>query len=212
MSTGFSRALAAVVLGSALVSASSSLALAQSARTAPETGKIFEALELKPGSVVGEIGAGNGELTLAAARVVGTQGKVFTSELGDERVKALEKAVQASGLSQITVLTGDAGKTNFSDRCCDAIFMRNVYHHFGDPLAMTRSIAASLKPGGRVAVVDFMPNRNRPEAARPADRANNESHGVSAESVARELREAGLEIVKSEPGNDRWFMVVAFKR
>jgi hypothetical protein len=56
-----------------------------------------------------------------------------------------------------------------------------------------------------------MPNRNRPEAARPADRANNESHGVSAESVARELREAGLEIVKSEPGDDRWFMVVATK-
>jgi hypothetical protein len=76
---------------------------------------------------------------------------------------------------------------------------------------MTKSMAASLKPGGRVAIVDFMPNRNRPEAARPADRANDQSHGVSAESVARELKEAGLEIALSQPGNDRWFMVVAVK-
>jgi tRNA A58 N-methylase Trm61 len=209
MTTGLKRVACVVAL--TLLAVGSSLALAQSPRTAPETGKIFEALELKQGSVVGEIGAGSGELTLAAARVVGTQGKVFTTELGDDRVKSLEKAVQASGLSQITVLTGDPNKTNFSDACCDAIFMRNVYHHFSDPVAMTKSMAAALKPGGRVAVVDFMPNRNRPEAARPADRANNESHGVSAESVARELREAGLEIVKSEPGNDRWFMVVATK-
>ena len=43
-------------------------------------------------------------------------------------------------------------------------------------------------------------------------RANNESHGVSAESVSRELKEAGLEIVKSQPGDERWFMVVAAKR
>jgi tRNA A58 N-methylase Trm61 len=210
MTTGLKRVACFFAL--ALLAVGSSLALAQSSRTAPETGKIFEALELKQGSVVGEIGAGSGELTLAAARVVGTQGKVFTTELGDDRVKGLEKAVQSSGLSQITVLTGDPNKTNFSDACCDAIFMRNVYHHFSDPVAMTKSMAAALKPGGRVAVVDFMPNRNRPEAARPADRANNESHGVSAESVARELREAGLEIVKSEPGDDRWFMVVAMKR
>ena len=211
MTTASRRVTVPFFFAVALVAASWSLAAGQSPRGAPETARIFEALELKPGSVVGEIGAGNGELTIATARLVGTQGKVFTSELGDERVKGLEKAVQTSGLSQITVLTGNPDKTNFPDACCDAIFMRNVYHHFADPIAMTRSIAAALKPGGRVAVVDFMPNRNRPEAARPQDRANNESHGVSADSVSRELKEAGLEVVLSQPGNERWFMVVAAK-
>jgi cyclopropane fatty-acyl-phospholipid synthase-like methyltransferase len=211
MPTAFRRLTRAFFVTLTLLAASSSLAVAQSPRSAPENEKIFEALKLEPGAVVGEIGAGNGELSIAAARVVGTQGKVFTSELGDNRVKSLETAVQSSGLSQITVVTGDANKTNFPDACCNAIFMRNVYHHFADPIAMTKSIAASLKPGGRVAIVDFMPNRNRPEAARPADRANNDSHGVSADSVSRELKEAGLDIVTSQPGNDRWFMVVAVK-
>jgi ubiquinone/menaquinone biosynthesis C-methylase UbiE len=196
----------------ALILAGSSLAAAQSPRGAPENARIFEALELAAGSIVGEIGAGSGDLSLDAARRVGPTGKVFTSELGDARVKGLEKAVQGSGLSTIAVVTGDPDNTNFPDACCDAIFMRNVYHHFANPVAMTKSIAASLKPGGRVAIVDFVPSRGRPEAARPADRANNESHGVTAESVARELKEAGLEVVKTEPGNDRWFMVVAVKR
>ena len=201
---------ATLVLVPALVLSLSSLATAQRGGSV-ETSAIFEALELKPGSIVGEIGAGNGELSLGAARIVGADGKVFTSELGDEQIKRLQAAVTSSGLTQITVIPGNPTQTNFPDSCCDAIFMRNVYHHFADPAAMNASIVKALKPGGRIAVVDFVPNRNRPEAARPADRAHNDSHGVSATSVGRELREAGLEIVRTQPGTDTWFMVVAAK-
>jgi ubiquinone/menaquinone biosynthesis C-methylase UbiE len=184
---------------------------AQSPRASIETSSLFLSLELKPGHTVGEIGAGKGELTLEAARTVGGQGKVLTSELGEDRVKQLQSVVQSSGLSQISVITGDPNKTNFPESCCDAIFMRNVYHHFADPAAMNASILQSLKPGGHVAVVDFQPNRGRPEAGCPTERARNDSHGVSPTTVARELREAGLEIVRTEPGADRWFMVVAIK-
>jgi ubiquinone/menaquinone biosynthesis C-methylase UbiE len=186
-------------------------AVAQSPRASIETSKIFDALLLKEGLTVGEIGAGSGELTLDAARLVGAQGKVFTSELGEDRIKSLQRAVEKSGLSHVTVVTGDPNQTNLTDACCDAIFMRNVYHHFADPAAMNASIFKSLKPGGRVAVVDFEPNRGRPEAARPVARANNESHGVSPTSVGRELREAGFQIVRTEPGADRWFLVVGEK-
>jgi ubiquinone/menaquinone biosynthesis C-methylase UbiE len=136
---------------------------------------------------------------------------VLTSELGEGRIGGLQRAVKNSGLAQITVVEGHPDKTNFPDACCDAIFMRNVYHHFADPAAMNASIVRSLKPGGRVAVVDFEPNRGRPEAARPSDRANNESHGTTPASVARELKEAGLEVIHTEPGTNRWFMVVAAK-
>jgi ubiquinone/menaquinone biosynthesis C-methylase UbiE len=186
-------------------------ASAQSPGPSVETSRLFASLELIPGQTVGEIGAGKGELTLEAARTVGGQGKVLTSELGDDRVKQLQSVVQSSGLLEISVITGDPNKTNFPENCCDAIFMRNVYHHFADPAAMNASILQSLKPGGHVAVVDFQPNRGRAEAARAADRARDESHGVSPTTVARELREAGLEIVRTEPGADRWFMVVAMK-
>jgi ubiquinone/menaquinone biosynthesis C-methylase UbiE len=200
-----------LAVGWTLLTALSSTPAAQSSRSSVETARIFEALGVTAGQTIGEIGAGNGELSMAAAKAVGDSGRVLTSELGDSRVQSLEAAVKKSGLSRVQVVAGDANKTNFADGCCDAIFMRNVYHHFADPAAMNASIFRSLKPGGRVAVVDFEPNRGRPEAAKPSDRSRDESHGVTPGSVARELREAGFEITINEPAADRWFMVVASK-
>jgi tRNA A58 N-methylase Trm61 len=173
------------------------------------TERIFEAIGVREGITVCEIGAGSGELSIAAARIVGSTGRVLTSELGDERVKTLQNSVTKSTLAQITVVSGDPVKTNFPDSGCDALFMRNVYHHFADPAAMNQSIVAALKPGARVAVVDFTPPGD--EAKNPADRGKDGMHGVSAASVSRELKDAGLEPAASEAGAERWFMVVASK-
>ena len=170
------------------------------------TDRIFEAIGLREGMTVCEMGAGDGELTIAAAKLVGPSGRVYTSELGDDRVKTLRERTSASGLRTITVVEGDPVKTSFPEGGCDAIFMRNVYHHFLDPAAMNQSIAASLKPGARVAVVDFTPPEK--EAERAADRAKDGMHGVRPETVARELTAAGLEQISSEAGAQRWFMVV----
>jgi ubiquinone/menaquinone biosynthesis C-methylase UbiE len=171
--------------------------------------KIFDAIGAREGMTVCEIGAGDGELSLAVARIVGPSGGVLASELGAEHVKALQDRVAGSSLAQITVVTGDPVKTNFPDAGCDALFMRNVYHHFADPAAMNASIASALKPGARVGVVDFTPPAE--EAPRPNDRGKDGMHGVRAETVSREMNDAGLEPVSSDTGDQRWFMVVVLK-
>jgi tRNA A58 N-methylase Trm61 len=183
--------------------------LAQRSESSIDTDRIFAALGVREGLTVCEMGAGDGNLSVAAARLVGPGGSVYTSELGDERVKTLRGNLEGTGLAQISVVAGDPVRTNFPDGACDALFMRNVYHHFADPALMNASIAASLKPGGRVAIVDFTPPGQ--EAERAADRDEDGTHGVSADSVARELKAAGLEPVSSESGEGRWFMVVAEK-
>jgi ubiquinone/menaquinone biosynthesis C-methylase UbiE len=183
-------------------------AAAQRSGSTIPTEKIFEAIGVKDGATVCEIGAGNGDLSIATAKLVGPSGRVYTSELGDDRVKTLRDRVAASTQTQITVVTGDLVKTNFPDAGCDAVFLRNVYHHFADPAPMNASIAMALKPGGRLAIVDFAPPGE--EAAKPADRAGT-AHGVSADSVSREMKEAGFEPVSSEQGDQRWFMVVVSK-
>ena len=174
------------------------------------TDKIFESLEIREGLTVCEMGAGDGELSLAAARRVGPQGLIYTSELGEDRLKALRGKVSGSGLAQITVVEGDALKTNFPDEACDALFMRNVYHHFTEPAAMNTSIAAALKPGGRLAIVDFAPPPGN-EAPRAVDRGKDGMHGITAPTLERELKDAGFEPVSSEVGSQRWFMVVVSK-
>jgi predicted methyltransferase len=182
-------------------------ALAQRSGSRVSTDEIFAALGLREGITVCEMGAGDGDLTLAAARIVGPGGRVYTSELGDERLRALRERVAESTLAQVTVVPGDPGKTNFPAGACDALFMRNVYHHFADPAAMNASIAASLKPGGRLAVVDFSPADS--EAPRPGDRDEDGTHGVRAETLTRELQQAGFEEVSTAQAEDRWYMVVA---
>ena len=173
------------------------------------TGRIMEAIAVKEGGTVCEIGAGDGASTIAAARIVGPAGHVYTSELGDTRVKRLRQKIAASGLAQITVVAGEATRTNFPEGGCDGVFLRDVYHHFTDPAAMNRSIAASLKPGGRVAVVDFTPPGE--EAAAPDGRASDGRHGIRPETVSREMKDAGLETTSSELPERRWFMVVLAK-
>lgn len=184
--------------------------VAQRTATEPTAAeRIFEALGLKAGLTMCEMGAGDGELTIAAAKIAGSDGKVYTSELGEDRLKALREKVAASGLSQITVVGGDANKTNFPDGACDVLFMRSVYHHFADPAAMNASIFASVKPGARVAVVDFTPPDK--EAPTPADRGKDGMHGVTPETTSQELKAAGFDVLSSSFTDKRAFIVVAEK-
>jgi ubiquinone/menaquinone biosynthesis C-methylase UbiE len=180
--------------------------LQRSASSTIATEKILEAIGVKEGMTVCEMGAGDGELTVIAAKAVGSSGRVYSSELGEQRVRDLRTRTGQSGLAHITVVEGAAEKTNFPEGGCDALFMRNVYHHFANPPAINASILASLKPGARAAVVDFTPPDK--EAGRPEDRGKDGMHGVTPETVTRELTAVGLEAVSSEAGGDRWFLVV----
>jgi ubiquinone/menaquinone biosynthesis C-methylase UbiE len=183
-------------------------AAAAQAGAAPSAETLFAALGIREGQTVCEVGAGSGSLSIAAAKIVGSTGRVYTSELGETRVQKLRAAVAASGLQQVTVVAGEAEGTNFPDQACDALFMRDVYHHFTDPAAMNAAVHAALKSGGRVAVVDFRPPG---EDAAPAERAKNGTHGVLPDTVVREMEAAGFEPVSTESGG-RWFMVVLAKK
>jgi ubiquinone/menaquinone biosynthesis C-methylase UbiE len=174
-------------------------------RPAPTAALILAAIGVHEGGTVCEIGAGDGRMTLAAATIVGAGGRVYSSELGDERVKRLQERVAGSHAAPITVVAGDVASTNFPDGGCDGLFMSDVYHHFSDPAAMNASIARALKPGGRAAILDFTPPGK--EAPRPAERGNDGMHGVLPETVAREMKDAGLDLVSADSGG-RWFLSI----
>ena len=173
---------------------------------AADAERVIRALEIDAGDSVAEIGAGSGALTIAIAQRVGPHGRVYTSELGENRVRDLRQAVERGHLPQVTVIDGSATDTNLRDECCDAVFMRLVYHHFADPAAMNASLFRSLKPGGRLAIIEFPPDGA--EASNPEDRDEGKQHGVTAETVTAELKQAGFEIV-SVDNSSRNFMVLA---
>ncbi len=120
-----------------------------------EVGRLTRLLEVQPGDAVADIGAGSGWLSIEFAGVVGGAGQVFATELSPQRRDNIREAVAAAGLDNVTVVEAGERETNLAPACCDAIFMRRVYHHLGAPAALNASIHASLKPGGRFAVIEL---------------------------------------------------------
>jgi predicted methyltransferase len=162
-----------------------------------EVPQLVTLLELKPGMTVADVGAGFGAWTVALAKWLGPSGRVYASDIGAPQLKILRDAVEREGLTNVTVLEAAERSTNLPAGCCDAILTRDAYHHFTQPMDLARSVAASLKPGGRLAVIDFptRPNTEVPSGV-PADRGG---HGVPPEIVVREVTAAGLTHVRTTP-------------
>jgi predicted methyltransferase len=172
-----------------------------------DAARLTKALKLTAGQTVGDIGAGEGQLTVALAPVVGPTGRLYATELDSGRLRDIRRAAASAGLQNVTVLEAHATRTSLPDRCCDALILRNVYHHIKNPVLMNQSLFRSLKPGGRLAIIDFPPDSA--ESADPTGRSEGAHHGVTPPTVVRELRQAGFELVIVEEGAaTRGFMVV----
>jgi predicted methyltransferase len=183
------RALLALALASLLleraVAQQTALTDAQLKSAEIELPRLVQTLELKPGMTVADVGAGFGAWTMAFAKWIGPTGRVYASDIGAAQLDALRGSVQRERLNNVTVIEGNVSGTNLPPLCCDAILIRDAYHHFTSPNDIVKSLAASLKPGGRLAVIDFPP---RPNTEVPAGvPANRRGHGVPPEVVQQEV-------------------------
>jgi len=156
-----------------------------------EAAHLATLLGWKPGSVVAEIGAGDGRMTVAVAQRVGAAGKVYTTELDPKKLAHLEEL--AAKEKNITAIKAGETGTNLPPECCDSIFMRLVYHHLTKPADVDASLLRSLKPGGRLAVIDEEPNPSDPvPAGVPKNRGG---HGIPQKLLVEELTAARFQVV-----------------
>ena len=118
-----------------------------------EVPQLVELLELKPGMTVADVGAGFGAWTMRLARELGPTGRVYATDLGAAQIAALRDVTRREQLNNVTVIEGAVSSSNLPALCCDAVLIRDAYHHFTEPEALIRSFAASLKPGGRLVVI-----------------------------------------------------------
>lgn len=122
-----------------------------------EMPRLTQVLALEAGSVVADVGAGKGELTVVLAREVRPNGRVFSTEIDARRLKELREAVVDAKLDNVTVVEARSRETGLPPNCCDVIVLRRVYHHLTDPAGINASLLRSLRPGGVLAVIDFPP-------------------------------------------------------
>ncbi len=134
---------------------------------------------------VADVGAGFGAWTMRFSKVVGPSGRVYSTDIGATQLAALREMKEREGLTNIIVLEGAVDSSNLPALCCDAILIRDAYHHLTQPAVIVRSLAAALKPGGRLAVIDFPPRPNSEvPSGVPPDRLG---HGVPSSVVEREV-------------------------
>ena len=181
-----------------LVIAALSLALFLGAQASnDEVRRLGQAMGWKAGQSIGDVGAGRGEIGIAAAAAVGKMGRVYLTELDEEKRKALESEVKSRGLANILVLQAAEKQTNLPNECCDGIVLRRVYHHLTAPAEMDASLLRSLKPGGELAVIDFAPRKwlseTDPVKGVPANRGG---HGIPKNILIEELTTAGFKVDK----------------
>src|SRR6266700_7433965 len=161
---------------------------------AGEIGRLTELMGWKAGTVAADIGAGDGEYTFAAVERVGAAGRVYATEIDAKKIAELKSEVAKRKVANVMVVESKEADTNLPAGCCDAIFLRRVYHHLTKPVGFNAGLVRSLKSGGRLAIIDFPPRAGlEPVEGVPSNRGG---HGIPQKIAIEELTAAGLQVEK----------------
>lgn len=161
---------------------------------AHEAETVMDALELKPGMRVADVGAGDGYYVLRMSQRVGATGRVYGQDIVPEYLELLADRVRGAGLTNVTVVRGDPHDPRLPPDSLDAAIMIHMYHEITDPYALLWNLARSLKPGARVAILD---------TSFPTDQ-----HGTPPWLLRCELGVVGFTPVRSvETGEDEYLAI-----
>jgi len=117
--------------------------------------KLLKALDLKPGQVVADIGAGSGYHTFRMAPLVGEKGKILAVDIQQEMLDLMEAKAKKANVKNVELILGTETDPKLPKAGVDLILLVDVYHEFSHPFEMAEEMVASLKPGGRIAFVEF---------------------------------------------------------
>jgi len=117
--------------------------------------KLLQALGVKPGQVICDLGCGNGYYALDLARLAGPQGRVLGVDIQPEMLHLLELRAEEAGLENIEPIQGTLIDPKLPEAGVDLVLLVDVYHEFSHPEHMLQGIRRALKPEGRMVLVEF---------------------------------------------------------
>lgn len=115
--------------------------------------RVIAALALKPGETVADVGAGTGYFTIRLARSA-ARPRVFASDIEPNMVKHLQHRAMTEKLPNVTAVLASAGSPNLPE-AVDVVLIVDTFHHIPNRVAYFAALKKSLKPGGRIAIIDF---------------------------------------------------------
>ena len=147
--------------------------------------QIMDFLEIAEGSVVADLGAGGGWFTIRLANRVGPNGLVYAQDIQPEMIGAIERRVKREELKNVETVLGTAVDPNLT-KPVDVVLIVETYYEMDDPRTLLRNVRNSLKPGGRVGIVEF-----KKDGFGPGPPLNER---VDPETIVRDAEAAGLKL------------------
>jgi ubiquinone/menaquinone biosynthesis C-methylase UbiE len=165
---------------------------------------MVEALGLKPGDAVADIGAGTGYVSWRMAKKVGPRGVVYAVDIQQEMLDLLAAQMARRGIKNVKPMLGTTTDATLPAAALDLAIMVDVYHEFDHPYEMLDSICRSLKPGGRLVFVEYR--------AEDPDVPIKRVHKMSEAQVRKEAAVHPLEWVQTIGSLPRQHIIVFRKK
>jgi ubiquinone/menaquinone biosynthesis C-methylase UbiE len=155
----------------------------QSANAIQPPREVMDILGIRPGLVIGEVGAGRGRVTVHLADRIGATGKIYANDINARALEDLKQRCERLGLTNVETVLGLVDDARFPANSLDLVFMAWVFHHVEKPVPLLKSLLPSLKPWGSVVMVEPDPAHTEPGG-----------RALTRELIGREAREAGFEL------------------
>jgi predicted methyltransferase len=163
---------------------------------------VIAALALSPEMTVADVGAGTGYFTVRLSRAV-PAGKVIATDIEPDMVRYISERASREHLANISAALAHAADPGLAAASVDRVLVVDVWHHISDRVAYARAIAASLRPGGLVAIVDFTMEANHGPPAK---------HRLLPDAIIADLKAAGLSAELSPTTLPDQYIIVATKK
>jgi predicted methyltransferase len=169
--------------------------------------ELVEALELKPGMTVADVGTGGGYMLPHLSRAVGPSGRVLAEDIFDEFLAKAKEKAQADQLANVEFIKGTERNPNLPENSVDVALTLDAYHHYDYPTEMLTGIRRALKTGGRLVIVDFYRRKGAMGSNRDPEFALKHIR-VDQDELIKEVEANGFRLVsKREHIPDSQYMV-----
>lgn len=163
---------------------------------------VLAALELGPGMAIADVGAGTGYFTVRLARAV-RDGQIIATDIEPDMVRYLTERAAREGLGNVRAVKAEAADPNLPAGSVDRILVVDVWHHIADRMRYAAGLAAALRPGGKIAIVDF---------TMTATHGPPPKHRLAPEAIIADLRAAGLDASVSPIQLPEQYIVIGLRR
>lgn len=156
--------------------------------------ELVQRLEVAPGSVVVDLGAGTGNLLASLSKAVGPKGRLVAEDIHSDFLDRARTRAKSDGLNNVDFVLGTETDPKLPEGKAELVIVLDAYHHFDYPEKMLAAIGRGLKPGGRLAIIEYHKLRGAMEIADDPDFAIRHIR-ASAEQVEKEVQAAGYRLL-----------------